>query len=223
MKNQIPSCYFCGWKSDVKNTQESLTIIENKAKVRTFRNKPQVLSKGGTLTQIDAIATLTKQFEALGYHIANMQETYDRNQEAVIQLMQNQIEPETITEVVEIASSQSTPLVQPLETPPLSTPKRKENPKLNPCQPLIQSRLQKDKFQAFENPTGQKSCGSTTSQYDHPFLDYEAFCFDVDHQEEKSCGSTTSHSDTSLLEYKSFYFDLSIDTIPPADMSDSRH
>ncbi|GKB94266.1 reverse transcriptase domain-containing protein [Tanacetum coccineum] len=48
-----------------KNTQEALTIIENKAKVRTFRNKPQVSSNDGTSTQIDAIAALTKQVEAL--------------------------------------------------------------------------------------------------------------------------------------------------------------
>ncbi|GKA47178.1 reverse transcriptase domain-containing protein [Tanacetum coccineum] len=56
-----------------KNTQEALTIIENKAKVRTFRNKPQVSSNDGTSTQIDAIAALTKQVEALRYHIASMQ------------------------------------------------------------------------------------------------------------------------------------------------------
>ncbi|GKA45166.1 calcium uptake protein, mitochondrial, partial [Tanacetum coccineum] len=192
----------------LKNTQEALTIIKNKAKVRTFRNKPQVSSNGGTSTQIDATAALTKQVEVLGYHIASMQETYDCNQEAAIQLMQNQMgqmvkalqerpscvppnntitkpraelkaittmdgltldgssiphsnllvyqEPKTITKVVEIASSQSTPLVPPPKTPPLSAPKLKENPELNPYLPLIPylSRLQKDKFQALENPTG---------------------------------------------------------------------
>ncbi|GJU88506.1 reverse transcriptase domain-containing protein [Tanacetum coccineum] len=42
-----------------KNTQESLTIIENKAKVQTCRNKPQVSSSGGTSIQIDAITALT--------------------------------------------------------------------------------------------------------------------------------------------------------------------
>ncbi|GKB17267.1 hypothetical protein Tco_0851190 [Tanacetum coccineum] len=41
-------------------------------------------------------------------------------------------EPETITEVVEIASSQSTQLVPPSETPPLSAPKPKEDLKPNP-------------------------------------------------------------------------------------------
>ncbi|GKF33121.1 hypothetical protein Tco_0106321, partial [Tanacetum coccineum] len=48
--------------------------------------------------------------------------------------------------------------------------------------------------------------------------EYETFSFDI---EEKSSGSTTSHSDLSLLEYESFHFDLSIDPLPPVDMSDS--
>ncbi|GJR37891.1 reverse transcriptase domain-containing protein [Tanacetum coccineum] len=157
-----------------RNTQDALTIIENKARVRTCRNKPQLSSSGGTSTQIDAITALTKQVEALEYHFACMRETYDQNQEAAVQLMQNQMgqmadfqerpfgklpsnirtnplaelkvitstdgltldgsflshsnflekeqEPETITEVVEIASSKSTPLVLPPETPPFPTP-----------------------------------------------------------------------------------------------------
>ncbi|GJW70369.1 hypothetical protein Tco_0127286 [Tanacetum coccineum] len=140
-----------------------------------------------------------------------MQEAYNRNQEASIQLMQNQMgqmeetfqerpscvppsdtetylreerkavttmsgltldgsfiphsdflvyqekeqEPETITEVVEVASSQSTPLVPPPETLPLSTPKPKENLKPNPHQPPIPSRLQEEKFQALKNSTGR--------------------------------------------------------------------
>ncbi|GKC47601.1 hypothetical protein Tco_1065323 [Tanacetum coccineum] len=66
-------------------------------------------------------------------------------------------EPETITEVVEIVSSKSTPLVPPPETPPLSTPKPKENLEPNPHQPLIPypSRLKEEKFQALKNPTGR--------------------------------------------------------------------
>ncbi|GJZ35958.1 hypothetical protein Tco_0581775 [Tanacetum coccineum] len=61
----------------------------------------------------------------------------------------------TITEVVEIANSQSTPLVPPPETPPLSAPKPKEDPKPNPHQPPIPSWLQEENFQALENPTGR--------------------------------------------------------------------
>ncbi|GKB12161.1 hypothetical protein Tco_0846084 [Tanacetum coccineum] len=141
-----------------------------------------------------------------------MQEAYNRNQEALIQLMQTQmgqleeafqerqlgvlpsdtetypreerkavttmsglildgsfiphsnflvyqdeeLEPKTITEVVGIASSKSTPLVLPLKTPPLPTPKPKENLEPNPHQPWIPypSRLNEEKFQALENPTG---------------------------------------------------------------------
>ncbi|GJW64671.1 hypothetical protein Tco_0116555 [Tanacetum coccineum] len=65
-------------------------------------------------------------------------------------------EPETITKVVEIASSKSTPLVTPPKTPPLSTPKPKKNLEPNPYQPMIPypPRLQEEKFQALENPTG---------------------------------------------------------------------
>ncbi|GJT80676.1 reverse transcriptase domain-containing protein [Tanacetum coccineum] len=65
-----------------------------------------------------------------------------------------------------------------------------------------------------------KSSGSTTS---HSLPEYESFCFDVDHIEEKSSGSNASHSDLSLPEYESFHFDLSIDPLPPSDMSDSYH
>ncbi|GKA28269.1 reverse transcriptase domain-containing protein [Tanacetum coccineum] len=48
-----------------KNTQEALTIIENKSKVQTSRNKPQVSNASGSSTQDAAIAALTKQVEAL--------------------------------------------------------------------------------------------------------------------------------------------------------------
>ncbi|GKB23212.1 hypothetical protein Tco_0862613 [Tanacetum coccineum] len=144
--------------------------------------------------------------EALEYHFAIMRETYDQNQDAAVQLMQNQMgqmadfqerplgelssnirtnpfaelkvitntdgmtldgsfiphsnflfyqgkeqEPETITEVVEIASSKSTSPVPPPETPPLFVP----NP--NPYQPPIPypSRLKEEKFHALKNPTGR--------------------------------------------------------------------
>ncbi|GKE11450.1 hypothetical protein Tco_1415001 [Tanacetum coccineum] len=102
-------------------------------------------------------------------------------------------------------------------------------------------------YETFCFDIEENSSGSTTSYSDHSLPDYEAFCFDIDHQEEtssgsttsksdhslpdyeafcfeeKSSGSTTSHSDPSLLEYEPFYFDLSIDPLPPAERSDSRH
>ncbi|GKC58914.1 reverse transcriptase domain-containing protein, partial [Tanacetum coccineum] len=48
-----------------RNTQEALTIIENKSKVRTSRNKPQDSSASVSSSQNDAITALTKQVEAL--------------------------------------------------------------------------------------------------------------------------------------------------------------
>ncbi|GJS47510.1 hypothetical protein Tco_0597631 [Tanacetum coccineum] len=48
-----------------KNTQEALTIIKNKSKVQTSRNKPQVASASGSSTQDAHITSLTKQVEAL--------------------------------------------------------------------------------------------------------------------------------------------------------------
>ncbi|GKC35825.1 hypothetical protein Tco_1048209 [Tanacetum coccineum] len=237
-----------------KNTQEALTIIENKAKVQTCRNKPHVSSSSGSSTQNDVITALTNQVEALRHHISSMQEAYSRNQEAPIQLIQNQMgqmaedlqerairsateqnrdkthflehnrnykNRKTITEVVEIPSSQSTPLVPPPETPPLSAPKPKEDLKPNPHQPSIPypSRLKEEKFHALEN----LRTGSTNTHSDYSLLDYEAFYFNENHIEEKSSGSTTTHSDFSLPEYDSFIFDLSIDLFPPADMSVSHH
>ncbi|GJS71297.1 reverse transcriptase domain-containing protein [Tanacetum coccineum] len=191
-----------------RTTQDTLTIIENKARVRTCRNKPQLSSSGATSTQIDAITVLTKQVETLEYHFASMRENYDHNQETSNQLMQNQMgqmeeifqerqscvlpsntnppaelkvitstngltldgsflshsnflkkdqEPKTITEVVEIASTKSTPLVPPPETPPLSASKPEEDPKRNPYQPPIPYPcwLQVENFQVLENPTGR--------------------------------------------------------------------
>ncbi|GJZ25092.1 hypothetical protein Tco_0562551 [Tanacetum coccineum] len=132
-------------------------------------------------------------------------------------------EPETITEVVEIASSQSTPLVPPPETPPLSAPKPKEDP--TPNQPSIPypSWFQNDEFQALKNPTGHadhfvyridivdsfdslvEETDALLSHFNDSSLDYETFFFDF---EEKSSGSTTSHSNNYLLEYESFCFDV---------------
>ncbi|GJT21742.1 hypothetical protein Tco_0891679 [Tanacetum coccineum] len=75
----------------------------------------------------------------------------------------------------------------------------------------------------LESTSNKLMYSTTTSHFDHSLPDYEAFYFDIDHQEEKSSGSTTSYSDPSFLEYESFYFDLSIDPIPPSERSDSHH
>ncbi|GJQ91816.1 reverse transcriptase domain-containing protein [Tanacetum coccineum] len=147
-----------------KNTHEALTIIENKAKVRTS--------------------------EAL---ISSMQEAYNRNQEASIQLMQTQMGqmeetfqerpscvPPSDTETYPqeerkakrnkmsgvhngkwciIVALPSTPLIpNSRKLLPLShMPDKKEDPKPNPHQPSIPypSRLQEENFQALENLTGR--------------------------------------------------------------------
>ncbi|GJU33785.1 reverse transcriptase domain-containing protein [Tanacetum coccineum] len=48
-----------------KNTQEALTIIENKSKVQTSRKNPQASSASGSSTQDAHVTALTKQVEAL--------------------------------------------------------------------------------------------------------------------------------------------------------------
>ncbi|GJZ46298.1 hypothetical protein Tco_0593894 [Tanacetum coccineum] len=138
-------------------------------------------------------------------------------------------EPETITEVVEIASSQSTPLVPPPETPPLSTPKPKENLEPNPHHLLIQE----ENFQALENPTGRADhfvyridivdslCGKfpiennsmsgnptpssdfvveSLSPFPTPFGDSDTLLEETD--------TLLSHSDDSLPDYETFCFDI---------------
>ncbi|GJX62520.1 hypothetical protein Tco_0295420 [Tanacetum coccineum] len=196
-----------------RNTQEAFTTIENKAKVQTCRNKPQVLSSGGTqlkLMQLPLLLYKSKLLSIIFLFYVSCRETYDQNQEAPTQLMQmgqleeafqerplgvlpsdtktypreeckavttmsgltldgsfiphsnflvyqdEGLEPETITEVVEIASSQSTPLVHLGTSTIVATPKPKKNLKPNPHQLLIPypSRLQEEKFQALGNPTG---------------------------------------------------------------------
>ncbi|GJR20082.1 reverse transcriptase domain-containing protein [Tanacetum coccineum] len=48
-----------------KNTQEALTIIKNKSKVQTSRNKPQVASASWSSAQDAHISSLTKQVKVL--------------------------------------------------------------------------------------------------------------------------------------------------------------
>ncbi|GJS93430.1 reverse transcriptase domain-containing protein [Tanacetum coccineum] len=56
---------FTGGNFLTRNTQKALTIIENKSKVRTSKNKPQDSSASGSSSQNDAITTLAKQVGAL--------------------------------------------------------------------------------------------------------------------------------------------------------------
>ncbi|GKE05337.1 hypothetical protein Tco_1397355, partial [Tanacetum coccineum] len=115
-----------------------------------------------------------------------------------------------------IASSKSTPLDPPPETPPLSTPKPKEDLKPNPHQPLIPypSRLQKENFQSLENPTGR----ADHFVYRIDIVDSLCDKFPIENNSlsgnptpsfdpVKSSCSTTTHFDYSLLDYDAFYFD----------------
>ncbi|GJY57328.1 hypothetical protein Tco_0456443 [Tanacetum coccineum] len=281
--------FITGGNLMTRNTQEAFTIIENKAKVRTCRNKPQVSSSGGTSTQIDAITALTKQVKALEYHIASMRETYNRNQEAPIQLMQNQMgqmayafqerplgvlpsntktnplaalkaittmddvtldesiishsnflvyqEPETITEVVKIANSQSTPLIPtgradhfvyridsvdslcdkfPTENNSLSgNPTPSSDSLVESLSPLLTPFGDSDSL--------LEETDTLLSHSDDSLPNYETFCFDT---EEKISGSTTSQSDHCLPDYEAFCFDVdhikensSGSSIPHSDLS----
>ncbi|GKE16890.1 hypothetical protein Tco_1424467 [Tanacetum coccineum] len=146
-----------------------------------------------------------------------------------------ELEPETITEVVKISSSQSTPLVPPPETPPLSAPKPKKNLEPNPHQPLIPypSRLQEEKFQALENPTGRADhfvyridvvdslcdkfpiennslSGNPTPSYDFVV---ESLCplptpFGDSDSFLEETDTLLSHFNDSSPDYEEFYFDI---------------
>ncbi|GJX89748.1 hypothetical protein Tco_0343074 [Tanacetum coccineum] len=140
------------WKSDdekysrtggnlmSKNTHEALTIIENKAKLmqnqmgqmeETFLERPLCVPPSDTETyprkERKAVTTMSG-LTLDGSFIPDSNFLF---------YPEKDLEPETITEVVEIPSSQSTPLVPPLKTPPLSTLKPKEDLKSNRHQPTI--------------------------------------------------------------------------------------
>ncbi|GJS80476.1 retrovirus-related pol polyprotein from transposon TNT 1-94 [Tanacetum coccineum] len=65
-----------------RNTQEALTIIENKSKVRTLRNKRQASSASDSSSQNDAITTLSRQVEALSKQISSMNKLVHAIQES---------------------------------------------------------------------------------------------------------------------------------------------
>ncbi|GJS47309.1 reverse transcriptase domain-containing protein [Tanacetum coccineum] len=125
----------------MRNTQEALTTIENKAIHAPSDTETYPREERKAVTTMSGL-TLDGSFILQSNFLV-----YQEEEE----------ETETITEVVEIASSKSIPLVPPPEIPPLSTPKPKEDLEPNPHQLLIPylSRLQEEKFQALENPTGR--------------------------------------------------------------------
>ncbi|GKC75859.1 reverse transcriptase domain-containing protein [Tanacetum coccineum] len=127
-----------------KNTQEALSIIENKSK------RPLGVLPSDTKTYLREVRKAITTMSGL-----TLDGSFIPHSNFLVYQEEEQ-EPETITEVVKIPSSQSTPLVPPPETPPLSSPRPKKNLEPNPHQPLIPypSRLQEEKIQTLENPTG---------------------------------------------------------------------
>ncbi|GJW35619.1 reverse transcriptase domain-containing protein [Tanacetum coccineum] len=153
-----------------KNTQEALTIIENKSKVQTSRNKPQVSSASGSSTQDAAITALTKQCQAtdgytqedvyattgtynVGGNSYQPQVLHERPQGA----LPSNIEPNPREQVNSITTRSGLTTAEPSILPPVpptprvepvSPPKPKEYPKPNPHQPKIPypSRLNKTKI-----------------------------------------------------------------------------
>ncbi|GJY86487.1 hypothetical protein Tco_0500513 [Tanacetum coccineum] len=133
------------------------------------------------------------------------------------------------------AELKSISLVPPPKTPPLSAPKPKENPELNPHQQLIPYpfRLQKDKFQALDNPTGRADhfiyridivdslCdnfpieNNSLSSNPTPYSDLVVASLspsltpfrDSDSLLEETV-TLLSHSDDSLPDYETFFFDI---------------
>ncbi|GJW88186.1 hypothetical protein Tco_0163526 [Tanacetum coccineum] len=125
-------------------------------------------------------------------------------------------EPETITEMVEITRSKSTPLVPPPKTPPLidivdslcdKIPIENNSLRGNPT-PSSDSVV--ESLSPLLTPFGDsdslvEETDNLLSHFNDSSPDYETFCFDI---EEKSSGSTTSYSNLSLPSYESFCFDI---------------
>ncbi|GKB68026.1 hypothetical protein Tco_0929438 [Tanacetum coccineum] len=141
----------------IKNTQEALTIIENKSKVQTSRNKTQVSSASGSSAQDAHVTALTKQVEAL---VSSMNRPVNSIQngcetcggprayyecQAVDYYTQDVPTESTIRVLPPVVQSPPTPVS--FEIPPTSF--SSEISKRNPHQPPVPylSRLNKEKLQ----------------------------------------------------------------------------
>ncbi|GJY05657.1 putative reverse transcriptase domain-containing protein [Tanacetum coccineum] len=151
-----------------RNTHEALTIIENKAKVRTCRNKPQVSSSGGISNQNDDITALTTGYKLF---IFACKEAYYRNKKPQIHINANSngnnwIDSFHARQIIRCATVKHRKYyrVDPLRAHTCPTSgnstivrhqNHKEDLEPNPHHPPIpcQSQLQKEKFHALENLT----------------------------------------------------------------------
>ncbi|GJX69680.1 reverse transcriptase domain-containing protein [Tanacetum coccineum] len=190
----------------MRNIQEALTTTKNKARVRTCRNKHQVLSSGGTSTHIDAITALTKQVEALDQSQKDLQESPISVLAAKTTVTRSTSDERNKFPIENNSlSGNPTPssdsVVESLLL--LPTPFKDSESLLEETDTFLsQIDVCFPEYETFCFNIEEKSSGSTTSHSDLSLPDYEVFCF-----EEKSSGSTTSHSNHSLLEYESFCFD----------------
>ncbi|GJS52231.1 reverse transcriptase domain-containing protein [Tanacetum coccineum] len=100
-----------------RNTQEALTIIENKSKVQSSRNKSQVFSSIGSSSQNDAITALTKQVKAL---VASLKEMYMLLGETIMRegVLPNNTIPNPWEDIKVITTQSSIALARPSVPPP---------------------------------------------------------------------------------------------------------
>ncbi|GJV22900.1 hypothetical protein Tco_1375595 [Tanacetum coccineum] len=147
----------------IKNTQEALTIVKNKSKFQTSRNKPQVSSASGSSTQDAHVTALTKQVKALLFamnrltnYIQNGCETCGGPHayyecQATSGYTQEDVYATTGTYNVGGNSYQPQGFLL------VSPPKQKEDPKPNPHQPKIPYPLRLNKIKLLDKNDVQVS------------------------------------------------------------------
>ncbi|GJV72362.1 reverse transcriptase domain-containing protein [Tanacetum coccineum] len=99
-----------------KNTQEALTVIENKSKVQTSRNKPQVVSASRSSTQDAHVTALTKQVDAL-LSSFNRAALHERPQYA----LSSNTEPNLREQVNSITTRSGLTTAEPSTPPPVTS------------------------------------------------------------------------------------------------------
>ncbi|GJS32241.1 hypothetical protein Tco_0530623 [Tanacetum coccineum] len=199
-----------------KNTQEALTIIKNKSKVKapvSSMNRPIILIQNGCETCGGPHAYYECQ-DAGGYTQKDVYATT-----GTYNAGGNSYQPQAFNSYLFLFSYCL--ILHDVLFPVTYTCGGSDLLLGETCTFLSHFNDSSPYYETFCFDIGEKSSGSTTSHSDHSLLEYESFCFDVDHIEEKSSGITNSHSDISLFEYESFHFDLSIDLLSLADRSDS--
>nr|GEW52834.1 reverse transcriptase domain-containing protein [Tanacetum cinerariifolium] len=127
-----------------RNTQEALTIIENKSKAQTSRNKPQVSSASESCETCGGLHPYYEYPAVGGFTQGDVYATTGSYNTGGRKWKKN----EDFNDEVHITSPSSTAHVPPPGIQPVSPPKPKEDPKPNPHQPKIPypSRLDKTKL-----------------------------------------------------------------------------